>query len=126
MAKPVKSQWDFGELFAEQTASAREPVPEKSTAAPPPQPLKPLRKILSVTELTSQIRRILEGQICHVWVTGEITNRRNQSSGHIYFTLKDASAQLSCVLFRGEALENRAILQDGQKVILEGSLTVYE
>jgi exodeoxyribonuclease VII, large subunit len=126
MAKPVKSQWDFGELFAEQTASAREPAPEKSTAAPPPQPLKPLRKILSVTELTSQIRRILEGQIGHVWVTGEITNLRNQSSGHIYFTLKDASAQLSCVLFRGELFVDRTLLEDGQKVTLGGELTVYE
>src|SRR5215475_2040516 len=122
MAKPVKTQWDFGELFAEQTTSAREP----ESSAPPPQPFKPARKILSVTELTSQIRRILEGQIGHVWVTGEITNFRNQTSGHIYFTLKDANAQLSCVLFRGELFVDRTLLQDGRKVTLGGELTVYE
>jgi exodeoxyribonuclease VII large subunit len=122
MAKPVKTQWDFGELFAEQTTSAREPA----AAVPPPQPLKPARKILSVTELTSQIRRILEGQIGHIWVTGEITNLRNQSSGHSYFTLKDANAQLSCVLFRGELFVDRTLLQDGRKVTLGGELTVYE
>src|SRR5580765_7193014 len=126
MAKPVKSQWDFGELFAEQTTSARESAPAASAPAAPPQPLKPSRKILSVTELTSQIRRILEGQIGHVWVTGEITNFRNQSSGHVYFTLKDANAQLSCVLFRGELFVDRTLLQDGRKVTLGGELTVYE
>jgi exodeoxyribonuclease VII large subunit len=126
MAKPVKTQWDFGELFAEQTTSTRENAPEPPTPAPPPQPLKPSRKILSVTELTAQIRRILEGQIGHVWVTGEITNLRNQSSGHVYFTLKDANAQLSCVLFRGELFVDRTLLQDGRKVTLGGELTVYE
>jgi exodeoxyribonuclease VII large subunit len=126
MAKPVKTQWDFGELFAEQPTSTRESTPEAPAHAPAPQPLKPSRKILSVTELTSQIRRILEGQIGHVWVTGEITNLRNQTSGHIYFTLKDASAQLSCVLFRGELFVERTLLQDGRKVTLGGELTVYE
>src|SRR5579859_6499642 len=103
MAKPVKSQWDFGELF------------------PPEQ----LRKILSVTELTSQIRRVLEKEIGQLWVSGEITNLRAQSSGHMYFTLKDASAQLSCVLFRGELQVDRALLQDGRKVLLRGDVTVY-
>jgi exodeoxyribonuclease VII large subunit len=126
MAKPIKTQWDFGELFAEQSAPASEPAPAAPVPAAPPQPLKPSRKILSVTELTSQIRRILEGQIGHVWVTGEITNLRNQTSGHIYFTLKDANAQLSCVLFRGELFVDRTLLQDGRKVTLGGELTVYE
>ncbi len=104
MNKPVKSQWEFGELFpAEQT-----------------------RKVLSVTELTWQIKRLLEKQVGQVWVTGELTNFRFQNSGHIYFTLKDAGSQLSCVLFRGEAQVERALLQDGRKVTLQGELTVYE
>ena len=98
MAKPVKSQWDFGELF------------------PPEQ----TRKVLSVTELTWQIKRLLEQQVGEIWVTGEVTNLRLQSSGHIYFTLKDAGAQLSCVLFRGEAQVDRSLLQDGRKVTLAG------
>jgi exodeoxyribonuclease VII large subunit len=104
MPKPVKSQWDFGELF------------------PPEQ----LRKVLSVTELTWQIKRLLEQHVGQIWVTGEITNLRAQSSGHIYFTLKDTGAQLSCVLFRGEAQVDRAVLQDGRKVTLQGDVTVYE
>ncbi len=102
--KPVKSGWDFGELFpAEQT-----------------------RKVWSVTELTWRIRRALETHVGQVWVTGEITNLRVQSSGHAYFTLKDIGAQLNCVLFRGESKANRGLLQDGRKVILQGEITVYE
>ncbi len=105
MAKPSKSQWDFGELF-------------------PPEP--PARKVLSVYELTVQIKRLLEKQIGQVWVTGEVTNFRAQSSGHLYFTLKDADSQVSCVLFRNEAREARAFLQDGRKVLAQGEVTVYE
>src|SRR6185369_3918410 len=104
MAKITKSQWDFGELF----------------------PTEPTRRILTVSELTTQVKRLLEKEIGLAWVTGEVTNLRLQSSGHIYFTLKDTNAQLNCVLFRGEAAENRAVLQDGQKLIVQGDLTVYE
>jgi exodeoxyribonuclease VII large subunit len=59
-------------------------------------------------------------------VSGEITGLRLQSSGHIYFTLKDAGAQLNCVLFRGEPKVERSLLQDGRKVTLRGEVTVYE
>ncbi|MGD0251269.1 MAG: exodeoxyribonuclease VII large subunit [Verrucomicrobiota bacterium] len=104
MGKQPKSQWDFGELFPTETG----------------------RRVLSVSELTAQVKRLLEKQVGSVWVTGEVTNLRAQSSGHIYFTLKDAAAQLSCVLFRGEAVMNRSVLQDGQKVLLQGDVTVYE
>ncbi len=104
MARPVKSQWEFGELF----------------------PQEQIRKVLSVTDLTWQIKRLLEKQVGEIWVTGEVTNLRSQTSGHIYFTLKDAGAQLSCVLFRGEAQVDRSLLQDGRKVNLQGDVTVYE
>ena len=104
MPKPVKSQWDFGELF----------------------PREPTRKVLSVAELTRRIKELLEGEVGEIWVTGEVTNLRAQSSGHIYFTLKDTGAQLSCVLFRGETQVDRALLQDGRKVTLQGEVTVYE
>jgi exodeoxyribonuclease VII large subunit len=99
-----KSQWDFGELFpAEQT-----------------------RKVLSVSELTGQIRRLLEQCIGAIWVSGEVTNLRAQASGHVYFTLKDATSQLSCVLFNREKVAHREMLADGQKVLLQGDVTVYE
>src|SRR6266513_4764638 len=104
MSKQSKSQWDFGELF----------------------PTEATRRVLTVSELTTQVKRLLEKSIGLVWVTGEVTNLRVQSSGHIYFTLKDANAQLNCVLFRGEAIGNREVLQDGQKLLVQGDLTVYE
>jgi exodeoxyribonuclease VII large subunit len=104
MAKPVKSQWDFGELF-----------PQEAT-----------RKVLTVSELTTKVKGLLERQVGQVWVTGEITNFRAQSSGHLYFTLKDVDSQVSCVLFRNEARDTRNFVQDGRKVVLQGDLTVYE
>ena len=119
--KPTKSPWDFGELFSlEETSQRTTPA---SAPAPPP---APVRKILSVSELTSHVRRLLEQQVGSIWVTGEVTNLRAQGSGHIYFTLKDAGSQLSCVLFRGETVPHRELLQDGQKLLLQGDITVYE
>jgi exodeoxyribonuclease VII large subunit len=103
--KQGKSQWQFTELF----------------------PTEAIRKVLTVTELTGAIRRTLENEFPELWVTGEISNLKIQSSGHVYFSLKDAGAQLSCVLFRNEAVAvNREYLQDGQKVVLHGEVTVYE
>src|ERR1017187_1038785 len=61
-----------------------------------------------------------------LWVAGEATNLRSQSSGHIYFTLQAAGAQVNCVLFRGETEVDRSLLQDGRKVTLQGDMTVYE
>jgi exodeoxyribonuclease VII large subunit len=107
MSKQSKSQWDFGELFPTESRSAGQ-------------------KVLSVSELTAQIKRLLEKQVGSIWVTGEVTNLRAQSSGHIYFTLKDATSQLSCVLFRSAGIAHRELLQDGQKVLLQGDVTVYE
>lgn len=104
MPKPAKSQWEFGELF----------------------PTEQTRKVFSVGELTSRIRRVLEKEVGLVWVTGEISNLSAQASGHIYFTLKDTAAQLSCVLFRGETQVRRDFLQGGCKVVVRGELTVYE
>jgi len=115
MSKPTKSQWDFGELFPASPGSSGATGPTEAA-----------RTVLSVSELTTQVKRLLEKSIGSVWVTGEVTNLRAQSSGHMYFTLKDAGAQLSCVLFRGEAVRNRNALQDGQKLLLQGDVTVYE
>ena len=85
-------------------------------------------KILSVWELTRSIRSFLESEIGQVWVEGEISNYRRQSSGHQYFTLKDDRSQLSCVLFRGVApsLPAGTVLGDGVQVQVFGDLTVYE
>jgi exodeoxyribonuclease VII large subunit len=123
MPKQSKSQWDFGgELFPMETT-----IPSRSAAPDPaPPPAASARKILSVSELTSQVRRLLENQVGTIWGTGEVTNLRAQSSGHMYFTLKDAGSQLSCVLFRAEPVVHRELLEDGQKILLQGDVTVYE
>jgi exodeoxyribonuclease VII large subunit len=112
-----KSQWDFGELFP---AEQKRPGGDEGASA------TQARKILSVSELTGQIRALLEGQVGRVWVTGEVTNLRAQSSGHIYFTIKDANTQLNCVLFSREKVSHRELLADGQKLLLQGDVTVYE
>lgn len=82
--------------------------------------------ILSVSQLTRQIRSLLEGEIGEVWVRGEISNHRLQNSGHQYFTLKDAGAQISCVMFRGAAMRSSTRLADGAQVQVYGELSVYE
>jgi exodeoxyribonuclease VII large subunit len=113
-----KSQWDFGELFP--------PSPGSLDATSPTDSRSARRQVLSVSELTGRIRALLEKQIGQIWVSGEVTNLRTQSSGHMYFTLKDAAAQLSCVLFSREKVPHRELLADGQKVLLQGDVTVYE
>jgi len=82
--------------------------------------------ILSVTQLTREIRDVLEGHIGSVWVEGEISNHRLQTSGHQYFTLKDEGAQLPCVFFRGAAARSNVRLQDGSLVQVHGEISVYE
>ncbi len=84
-------------------------------------------QILTVTTLTRLIRRTLESRVSEVWVEGEVSNLRKQASGHSYFTLKDASAQISCVLFAQQARYFQEFpLQEGMEIRLFGQLTVYE
>ena len=82
--------------------------------------------LLTVSELTKQIRLNLEQQFRSVWVEGEISNLRCPSSGHHYFTLKDRSSQIRAVLFRSQAERVKFALQDGLEVLVFGRLTVYE
>jgi exodeoxyribonuclease VII large subunit len=81
---------------------------------------------LGISEITAHIKGLLESAIGTVWVTGEVSNFRKQASGHCYFTLKDDSAQLRCVMWRTTAARTSALPQDGMQVIARGNLTVYE
>ena len=85
-----------------------------------------LRKIYQVSELTRLIKVALENEFGNVWVEGEISNLRKPASGHFYFTLKDADAQLAAVLFRGQQANLRLALRDGLKIRAYGQLTAYE
>jgi exodeoxyribonuclease VII large subunit len=90
--------------------------------AAPPEP-----KVHTVTEVTRRIRELIERGIGELWVEGEISNHRRQSSGHQYFTLKDDYCQLQCVLFSGTAATLHGIkLADGQRVQVLGMVSVYD
>ncbi len=82
----------------------------------------------SVSDLTRYLRRLLEGDeiLQDVWVQGEISNLSRPSSGHMYFTLKDANASLRAVMWRGEVARLRLTLQDGMAVEAHGKIGVYE
>ena len=84
------------------------------------------KSILTVSQLTRKIRNLIEYRVGAVWVEGEISNLRKQTSGHQYFTLKDKGSQLSCVLFRGNSAKLSVDLEDGQEIQLFGDVTVYE
>lgn len=83
-------------------------------------------KVLTVAELTRQIRGTLETKFGAVWVQGEISNYRPQPSGHRYFTLKDQRAAISCVIFRNTLPPTAPPIADGAQVQVYGNVTVFE
>ncbi len=95
-----------------------------ATAADAAKP--PARTIYTVSDLTAAVARSLEKQFFQVWVEGEISNARPASSGHLYFTLKDDTAQIKAVMFRGNLRLLRFKPADGQHVVARGQLEVYE
>jgi exodeoxyribonuclease VII large subunit len=84
------------------------------------------RKIYTVSDLTQEVRNLLEPRFLDVWVTGEVSNCRAAASGHLYFTLKDHNAQLRVVCFRNQARYLKFKPQDGVSLIARGRLTLYE
>ncbi len=84
-----------------------------------------MEEILSVTQLTGAIKKHLEGHFPALTVQGEISNFKEQSSGHLYFTLKDAQAQISAVLFKGSAQLLARMPKAGDQVVVKGELAVY-
>jgi len=82
-------------------------------------------KICSVSELTQHIKGMLEEAVPAVWVAGEVSNLTRAGSGHVYFNLKDAQAQIRAVLWRTAALRVRFQPRDGIEVVAAGRLSVY-
>jgi len=115
----------MGDLFG---TIAPSPLEKPKTKPPPTAPESSSEKpaVVSVSALTKQIKSALSQKFANVWVEGEISNLREQQSGHVYFTLKDAGAQLSIVLFRREASLLKFQLADGQQVVIHGDVDVYE
>jgi len=90
-----------------------------------PQNMSP-EEILTVSELTRQIKLSLEMDFHKVLVLGEVSNLKFHTSGHIYFTLKDEQAQLSAVIWRNRYANLNFPLEDGMKIIASGQITVYQ
>jgi exodeoxyribonuclease VII large subunit len=86
---------------------------------------RPARRIWPVRELVSHVRELVEERFGDVWVEGEISNLRPAPSGHLYFTLKDADAQLPVVLFRRQGILLRFRPEDGLHVLARGRVSVY-
>jgi exodeoxyribonuclease VII large subunit len=84
------------------------------------------RRVLTVTELTVRVRDLLETAFVEVWVEGELSNCRIWNTGHVYFTLKDASTQIRAVIFRSALRYLKFKPTDGLRVIARGRVSVYE
>ena len=90
------------------------------------EPTTPARRVLTVTQLTTAIRVILESKYPEVWLEGEISNCRLWKTGHLYFTLKDGTAQIRAVMFRSARRYLRFEPEDGLHVVARGRVSVYE
>ncbi|MBM4350692.1 MAG: exodeoxyribonuclease VII large subunit [Deltaproteobacteria bacterium] len=86
----------------------------------------PLRYVLTVSELTQEIKAALEVKFSDVWVEGEISNLKVPPSGHLYFTLKDDFSQIRVVLFRMKSRAIRFVPEDGLHVVCRGRVGLYE
>lgn len=84
------------------------------------------RSVYSVSELNNAVARLLEQEFAWVWVEGEISNLATPASGHIYFTLKDAGAQVRCAMFRGRNRDLKFKPENGSQVLVRGKVSLYE
>jgi exodeoxyribonuclease VII large subunit len=84
------------------------------------------KKSIAISELTNQIKNLLEGNFQQIWVSGEISNFKHHNSGHMYFILKDDSAEIKVVMFKGFNQYLRFKPEDGMQVLANGRLSVYE
>jgi exodeoxyribonuclease VII large subunit len=91
-----------------------------------PENAAPARTVYSVSRLNRAAGALLEGEFPSVWVEGELSNLAAPSSGHLYFSLKDASAQLRCAMFRNRRQLLRFRPADGAQVLLRGRLSLYQ
>ncbi len=82
----------------------------------------------SVSEVTIKLRDLIESQsdLQSIWVQGEVSNFSQPKSGHLYFTIKDESAELRCVMWRSMAANQAFIPQDGESIEIHGGISIYE
>jgi exodeoxyribonuclease VII large subunit len=112
--------------FEEEPPPEDSPLEPSLEEAPSDDRPAPTRRVLSVTELTIQVRDALEQQIGEIWVEGELSNCKISNTGHLYFTLKDSSSQLRGFMFRSALRYLRFKPADGTRVVARGRISVYE
>jgi exodeoxyribonuclease VII large subunit len=95
------------------------------TTQDPPQP-PVIRDVYTVSRLNGEVRSLLESQYSSIWIEGEISNLARPASGHIYFSLKDESAQIRCAMFRGRNTRMSFTPADGTAVLCRGRVGLYE
>ncbi len=113
------------------------PLPEESDTPPTPEsapepesslevdaPAEPT--VWTVSQINKAVRALLEEALPPLWISGEVTNWKRASSGHCYFSLKDESSQLRCVMWRGEASKLPMDPDEGMRIRAFGQLTLYE
>ena len=85
-------------------------------------------RIFTVTEINNYIKYLIQNDVLlsNLHVKGEISNFKYHTSGHIYFTLKDADSRIRCVMFKGNASKLKFVPEDGCAVILRGYFSIYE
>jgi exodeoxyribonuclease VII large subunit len=88
--------------------------------------LQPTRNIFTVSQLNANVRRLLESEFSLIWIEGEISNLAQPTSGHIYFSLKDAKGQVSCAMFKGRKQLLRFNPENGQQVLVRAKVSLYE
>lgn len=115
----MSSQFD---LFANPEPEQK-PEPDRHAA---PVARERQRTVLTVSDLTANIRAILENAYSEVWVEAEISNCRLWNTGHLYFTLKDPGAQIKAVMFKSDVRTLKFKAEDGLHVIVRGRISVYE
>ena len=99
---------------------------DDAPTAAPRVPSPPARRIYSISELTAELRSLVENHFGEVWMEGEISNCKMWNTGHLYFTLKDGGAQIKAVMFRTAVRYLRFKPVDGLHVVARGRLGVYE
>ena len=103
-----------------------EPFEDAPLPREEPAPVRARRRVVTVSEVTSEIRNTLESGFGDLWIEGEISNCRVWNTGHVYFTLKDSTAQLKGVMFRTAYRYLKFTIEDGLHVVARGRLSVYE
>ena len=123
-AEPHNPQLSLESRFAPPPPVELEPAEETALEPPPERPRA--ERVLAVSELIRAARLTLEARFADVKVEGEVSGMKRSGNGHLYFCLKDAEAQVDCVMFSREASRLKFRVDDGMKVRCRGRLTIYE